>query len=146
LYAALTISQTDPEAILAVFPADHYITNHGEFERTLHLAFRAAETQARLVTVGVRPVFPATGYGYIRYQEPLVELDGGVVYTVDEFVEKPDLPTARTYLNSQHHVWNTGILVGQVAVILDTFHRYLPRLYRLMAPSSAPLSPPLNPL
>ncbi len=134
LYAALTVDQTDPEAILAVFPADHYITDQVQFVTTLELAFRAADSSPRLVTIGIRPVFAATGYGYIRYQETPVYSEGGLVYAVEEFVEKPNLPTATGYLSSHHHLWNSGILMGKVSVIIENFRRYLPRLYRLMSP------------
>ncbi len=134
LYAALTVAQTDPEAFIAVFPADHYITDQVQFRRTLERAFMAAETSARLITIGIRPVFAATGYGYMRYQETPVASDGGLVYAVEEFVEKPNLPTATAYLAGHHHLWNSGIIIGKVSVIIENFRRYLPRLYRLMLP------------
>ncbi len=134
LYAALTVGQTHPEAILAIFPADHYITDQGRFETTLELACKAADTAPRLVTIGIRPVFAATGYGYIRYQEKPVLSEEGLVYAVEEFVEKPNLATAQAYLSGHQHLWNSGILIGKVSVVIENFRRYLPRLYRLMSP------------
>jgi mannose-1-phosphate guanylyltransferase len=134
LYAALTVQKTDPDAILAVFPADHYITDTVQFRAALELACQAATTSPRLVTIGIRPVFAATGYGYMRYQEDPIQSEGGLVYAVEEFVEKPDLPTATAYLASHHYLWNSGILIGNASVMVENFHRYLPRLYRLMSP------------
>ncbi len=134
LYAALTVGQTDPEAILAIFPSDHYITDQVHFKTTLELACKAADTSPGLVTIGIRPVFAATGYGYIRYQETPVRSEEGLVYAVEEFVEKPNLPRATAYLSSHHYLWNSGILIGKVSVVIESFRRYLPRLYRLMLP------------
>lgn len=141
LYAALTIGQTDPAATLAVFPADHYIPDQARFQTALERAFKAADALQRLVTIGIRPVFAATGYGYMRYQEDPVPGEGALVYAVEEFVEKPDLDTATTYLASPQYLWNSGILVGNVSVIIENFRRYLPRLYRAMAPLGQFLGP-----
>ena len=127
IYAAMTLKKLYGDAIMAVLPADHHIGNIKEYERVLNLAMDTAEKTDRIVTVGLKPTFPSTGYGYINYSEKASE--GSEVYDLLRFVEKPDLPTATEYVNSGRYLWNSGMFIWKVSVILDYFKKLLPEMY-----------------
>jgi mannose-1-phosphate guanylyltransferase len=114
--------------LAAFLPADHSISPHAAFQTTLETAFRAAET-GRIVTVGVRPTAPATGFGYLRVGAPLDDAPGA--YAVDEFVEKPSLDDAIAYAESEAYFWNAGIFVWDLDVLFAEFKQYLPHLAAL---------------
>ncbi len=124
--AAVELLERDPEAIAAILPADHWISDARRFARTLQKAIAvAAETDA-LVTLGIRPVYPETGYGYI------VKARGGrgaPTRRVRGFVEKPPAPEARKLIASGA-LWNSGIFVARVASFLAAFRRYAPHVAR----------------
>ncbi|HBF38490.1 MAG TPA: mannose-1-phosphate guanylyltransferase, partial [Firmicutes bacterium] len=102
------------------------------FRDILRKTCEAAITTAKLITIGIKPTFAATGYGYIKFiQDSNSNLPGGV-YPVSEFVEKPAFEKAQKYLASGNYLWNSGMFVWQVSVILENFQRYLPRLYKRM--------------
>ncbi len=130
--AALHIQQHDPEAVLVILPADHWIKRREAFLALLARAAQAAEKGA-LVTLGIVPDHPATGYGYIRRGDVLAGENGPVdaensIYKVDAFVEKPDVVTAQSYLDSGAYYWNAGIFLWKAAVILEEIAAYLPAL------------------
>ncbi len=127
IYAAMTLKKLYGDAIMAVLPADHHIGNIKEYERVLNLAMDTAEKTDRIVTVGLKPTFPSTGYGYINYSEKASE--GEEVYDLLRFVEKPDLATATEYVNSGRYLWNSGMFIWKVSVILDYFKKLLPEMY-----------------
>lgn len=134
LYAALWLAQENPDAIMGVFPADHRVTDAAAFERVIRRAIEVAETTDRLVTVGITPTFPSTGYGYIQQGQPLEGSNGHApsdlpAYTVTRFTEKPDAATAQAFLRSGHYTWNSGMFIWRVQVILDAFRQYQPDLY-----------------
>lgn len=104
--AALLALHTDPDAVLLVLPADHVVKNTGAFSAAVSGALPLAES-GRLVTFGVVPTCPETGYGYIRRGDAL----GDDLYTLDKFVEKPDEATARGYLDSGDYLWNSGMFL-----------------------------------
>ncbi|MFN7133210.1 MAG: mannose-1-phosphate guanylyltransferase [Myxococcales bacterium] len=122
--AAAVIAKKDPEAILAVLPADHHVADPAGFRAALARAAEIAATGA-LVTIGIRPAHPETGFGYIQ-QGP--ELSGGAlpVYAVQRFVEKPDLATAKGYLADGRYLWNAGIFVFKASRILGELAAHLP--------------------
>ncbi len=128
-WVAATIVRHDPEAIMAAFPADHVITKVAVFTQALHLAYELAE-QGYLVTLGIKPTAPETGYGYIRFATPLSEGYGHQAYQAERFVEKPNLATARSYLQDGHYVWNSGMFVWRVERILRELYTHLPQLAR----------------
>ncbi len=134
LYAALRIArdQPDSDAIMGVFPADHRITDPEAFERVVRRAIEVAETTGKLVTIGITPAFPATGYGYIQ-QGP--ELLGGELptYAVNRFTEKPDEQTARGFLEQGGFSWNSGMFIWKVQAILQAFEQHQPELYQALA-------------
>ena len=109
---------------MVVTPSDAYIRDEKEYARLLRVAIQAAKEKNALVTVGITPTFPATGYGYI-----CCEQDVGPVKKVKRFVEKPDLETAKAYLASGDYVWNSGVFVWKASVILEKFRTLLPDIY-----------------
>ena len=128
-WAAGTIARRDPQAIMAVLTADHVITKVDVFNQALRLAARLAE-QGYLVTLGIKPTAPETGYGYIRYAAPLTEGFEHQAYYGERFVEKPDAATALAYLQDGHYVWNSGMFIWKVETILAEIHMHLPELAR----------------
>lgn len=128
-WAAATIARQDPQAIMAVLTADHMITKMNVFNSALQLATTLAE-QDYLVTLGIQPMTPETGYGYIRYAAPLAEGYDHSAFLGERFVEKPDVAIARGYLQDGHYVWNSGMFIWKVERILAELHEYLPELAR----------------
>jgi len=113
---------------IAFLPADHYISDKKAFLDSLTLAGKIAESGG-IVTLGIVPSRPETGYGYIRREEDPIILDGKEVYKVKEFVEKPDLETAKRYIETGKYYWNAGIFVAKAETILNETRKYLPDLY-----------------
>lgn len=113
--AALKAQEIDPEAIMAVFPADHVISDSDAFETALKTAVAAAEQESVLVTFGIVPTHAETGYGYIESSD---SDDNEAVCPVKQFVEKPDLATAECYLASGNYYWNSGMFVFKAAAFL----------------------------
>lgn len=126
-WVAATIAREDPQAIMAAFPADHVITKINAFHSSLQLGYELAE-QGYLVTWGIKPSAPETGYGYIRFAEPLQEGHGHQAYRAERFVEKPNLATAKSYLEDGHYVWNSGMFIWKVETILQELHSSLPEM------------------
>ncbi|MBI3158783.1 MAG: mannose-1-phosphate guanylyltransferase [Chloroflexi bacterium] len=127
--AALTLQQRDPQAVMAMLTADHYIENIPVFLQTLRAAQAAAE-EGHLVTLGIAPTYPATGFGYIEQGASLGERAGLEVFEARSFKEKPDLETARKFLADNDHAWNSGMFIWKVERVLGEFERQMPDLYR----------------
>jgi mannose-1-phosphate guanylyltransferase len=124
-FGAAVIGQSDPDAVIAVFTADHIIEPLDKFREIVAHGFRLAERQANtLVTFGITPTAAATAYGYLQL--------GGLIdesaRVVEQFKEKPDLATARTYLDAgaDHYLWNSGMFVWRAKTLLDCIRRYAP--------------------
>jgi mannose-1-phosphate guanylyltransferase len=125
--AAVALKNYDPEAVMAVLTADHIITNDEKYSHLLTAAYNSAE-DGYLVTLGITPTFPATGYGYIQ-QGDFVGMHNDLnVYNVLRFKEKPSEIKAQEMLDSGGHTWNSGMFVWQVDQILDEFSRQMPGL------------------
>lgn len=124
--AAALIARSDPDAVMGSFAADHLVAAPAVFADVIRIAIDAA-TDGYLVTVGITPTEPATGYGYIRHGAPL-RASGALV--VEEFKEKPTAEVARAYLDSGRYVWNAGMFVWQVSRLLDELAEQLPDLHR----------------
>lgn len=139
LYAALVIEKQHGPSLMIVLPSDHHITDEPQFRTTLEHACALATQSDRIVTIGIKPTFPATGYGYISYRGEPTLTEPCPVYDVVEFVEKPDFASAQTYVASGHHLWNSGMFVWKTSVIIESFKRYLPRVYKTMLPISESL-------
>jgi mannose-1-phosphate guanylyltransferase len=129
---ALELQRSNPQAVMAVVTADHYIGDEDLFRRLLAAAADAAD-QGHLVTLGVQPVEPATGYGYLHQGHELGRAGGFPMYRVESFREKPDAKTAQSYLASGEYVWNSGMFVWRVDRILDEIDRHMPGLSGALA-------------
>jgi len=116
------------DAVFAMLPADHYVADVDGFLKTLMIAKDVA-AQGHLVTIGIRPRYPETGYGYIEVGESLDEFEYSGVHRVSRFVEKPDHQTAAQYVESGDYMWNGGIFVWRVGTLLDALHRHLPDVH-----------------
>ncbi|GCE46667.1 mannose-1-phosphate guanylyltransferase [Thermosporothrix hazakensis] len=124
-WAAAVLARQDPDAVLAIFSADHVIANVETFRQSLQLAYEWA-LQGSLVTIGITPTKPETGYGYIRFAEKLGEGHGHTTCRAERFVEKPDLETAKSYLADGHYVWNAGIFIWKASTFMAEMHEHLP--------------------
>jgi len=124
--AATYLQKIDPDAVMAVLTADHVIENVPYFQELLAEA-KTAATEGILVTLGIEPTFPATGYGYIEAGEKISGLLNG--FRVKRFKEKPDPETAKKYLKSDSFYWNSGMFIWSVAAILDEFSKQMPELH-----------------
>jgi mannose-1-phosphate guanylyltransferase len=129
--AAVEISRVDPKGILIVLPSDHIVRPATVFRRQLRSACRIARSGA-LVTIGIAPTRPETGYGYIhtgaKVADALCAAAGVDVFEVMDFVEKPDRPTAEEYLQAGCYAWNSGMFVFSVKSILKAIAAFLPKL------------------
>ncbi len=132
LATALVRTRGGENATLALLPADAFIADAKGFGRQLAAAFpRAAETGA-IVTIGIRPDHPATGFGYLELGEELASGSGGVVREVSRFVEKPDAATAKRYVESDRFAWNAGMFFWRVGTFLAEADRNAPELSRFV--------------
>ena len=129
--AASIISQQDPEAVLAVFPADHLILKEGRFRNFVKAAFRAAE-DAGVVVLGIQPRWAETGYGYIEFPKNLTPGDNSVLQ-VTSFREKPDAKTAKRFIERGNFFWNAGMFFWRASVVLDLIREFQPDTERLIA-------------
>lgn len=127
--AAVLLEAKDPHSVMVVLPSDHVVKEQERFLRILKLAIEIAAKEDCLVTLGIIPDYPATGYGYIRRGELFAKNNGLEIYRVQSFTEKPDYRTARRFLEEGDYYWNSGMFVWRVDVILGEISRCLPKLY-----------------
>jgi mannose-1-phosphate guanylyltransferase len=130
--ATLLVEREDPDATFAILPADAVIHDDAGFRATLEASFLAAENKPMIITVGIKPSHPATGYGYIRQGEALDRFANQSLIAVSQFVEKPDLETARQYLADGSYCWNAGMFIWQVATIKRALQAHTPSLWQSM--------------
>lgn len=123
-FATYHINSFNPEANIVVAPSDHLILKEDEFLSIIQKAYAFVEKHNTLLTLGIRPSRPETGYGYIQMGED--ELDG--VTKVKVFTEKPNLELAKVFYESGEFLWNSGIFIWNNKTILDAFHQYLPEI------------------
>ena len=130
LLAALKIYKANPDGVMIVAPSDHWIENEKAFLTDLNTAFEAcaedASEEKLLVTLGIEPTFPHTGYGYIQYNASSAAVKG-----VKAFKEKPDYATAKQFLAEGNYSWNAGIFIWSARAIIEAFEKYLPEMYAL---------------
>ena len=124
--AALHVAARDPQGLLVVLPSDHHVADPAAFRRTLQEAAQVAKA-GHLVTLGIQPHHPETGYGYIQVGEPLGQGKGK---RVKAFREKPDLATAQGYLASGDYLWNGGIFVFRADAILQALAQHMPEMHK----------------
>jgi mannose-1-phosphate guanylyltransferase len=126
--AAIQLKRKDPEAVMACLPADHNITQPEKFRQALLVAEQVAQ-QGHLVTLGIKPDNPHTGYGYIEVGERLMDIGEHTVYRVQRFTEKPDELMAKRFVEGGRHFWNSGMFIWKASVILDEIEKQLPHLH-----------------
>ncbi|MBN2411559.1 mannose-1-phosphate guanylyltransferase [candidate division KSB1 bacterium] len=127
--SALHIQQKNPDTIMVVSPADHLITDNEKFIKVIQNGIRMVrQNPGYLVTIGIEPTYPSTGYGYIQKGEPL-ETFNGKSYRVRTFAEKPDRDIAQKFYHSKEFYWNSGIFIWHVDTILQHFQQLLPEIY-----------------
>lgn len=127
-YAAMEIMKKYEDGVMCIFAADHHIKDEETYTKVMKEAVRTAVEQDALVTIGIRPTYAATGYGYIRN----AEVCGKAYRKVEEFVEKPDRQTAESYLESGEYAWNSGMFVWKASTILKYFEKLLPDVYECL--------------
>lgn len=120
-YAALRIQAMNPDATFAVLPSDHVIVREQEYVRIMNVAFEEATSKAVLMTLGIEPIRPDTGYGYIQYDKSQAS---EAICKVLSFREKPDLHTAQAYISTGQYLWNAGMFVWSVSSVLAAFKLY----------------------
>jgi len=140
--AAIQIRRKDPRGVMIVLSADHYIGNHRGFLKTLRAAVDFSRKQDYLVTLGVVPTGPETGYGYIEKGRLLAKTRGLSVLQAKSFREKPALPKARAYLRTGKYLWNSGMFVWRADVFWEAVQRHLPGLYAEMRGLATTLGTP----
>ncbi|HUJ68197.1 MAG TPA: mannose-1-phosphate guanylyltransferase, partial [Syntrophorhabdales bacterium] len=130
--AATLLHRRDPEGVMIVLPADHYIPDTAAFIKTVSRTVEWAMRGDFLVTVGINPTRPDVGYGYIKAGESVTDADPSTC-KVDRFVEKPDLEKALQYLSEGIYYWNAGLFVWRTRALLDGLKRHMGELYRGLA-------------
>lgn len=127
--AALHIKRKSPHGVMAVLPADHLITGASRFRRLLSTACKIADSGDYLVTIGIKPTSPETGYGYIERGSLHAKVKGTDVFAVKSVREKPALKQAKAFLKKGGFCWNSGMFVWRVDTILEAIERWLPRIH-----------------
>jgi mannose-1-phosphate guanylyltransferase len=138
---AVHLRRRDPQAVMVVLTADHFIRDVERFRRVLTAAAQVAE-KGHLVTLGITPSFPSTGFGYIQQGEQLYEVDGFAVFRALRFTEKPSPETAFQMVESGLYTWNSGMFIWRVDRIMEEFARQMPDLYDVLMQIDAVLGTP----
>ena len=129
LLAAMKIHKENPDGVMIVAPSDHWIEDETSFSKDVGYCFEACLSRDLLVTLGIHPTFPNTGYGYIESGKD----DGALLKSVLQFREKPDYETARQFLAEGNFFWNAGIFIWSVESIIKAFETYMPELFALFS-------------
>ena len=127
-YVAWRIKSQDAKANLVVAPSDHIVLNPEEFRRVVTGALKFTENSDAIVTLGMKPTRPETGYGYIQADMSSASLRNKQIYRVDSFKEKPDLKTAMQYIKHSEYYWNSGIFIWNVNTIVNSLRMYAPEI------------------
>lgn len=138
--AAELLYKKDPDAVMVVLPADHHITEPEKFVKILNSAVAKAESAEHLVTIGITPSRPETGFGYIHGDTSVSEdFEGNTVNSVIEFVEKPNQQKAEEYLATGEFFWNSGMFVWKASTVLNEIEAHLPDMHQLVKQTSEEL-------
>lgn len=127
LYAALKIQKENPDAVMIVAPSDHWIEDEGTFAKNVQQAFDFCESTDALMTLGIQPTFPNTGYGYVEYDKTT----STAIKPVKQFREKPDYDTAKSFIQQGNFLWNAGIFMWSAKSVVEAFQKNQPELYEL---------------
>ncbi len=131
LLAALKIYKKNKDAVMIMAPSDHWIEDEAAFAEDVALAFDACRTGDKILTLGIKPTFPNTGFGYIQYEE-----SEDKIKAVRNFTEKPSFEVARNFIAQGNYDWNAGIFIWNVSFILNSFRRNLPEMFQLFSEGS----------
>ena len=127
LYASLKIQKQNPNAVMVVAPSDHWIEDEDEFAQNLKQCFDFCQKEDALMTLGIQPTFPNTGFGYIEFDKS----DANPIKKVNQFREKPDYETAKSFLEAGNFLWNGGIFIWSVQSITNAFSKFQPQMTAL---------------
>tara|TARA_R110002110_G_scaffold223282_4_gene437185 strand:- start:580 stop:1662 length:1083 start_codon:yes stop_codon:yes gene_type:complete len=127
LYASLKIQKENPDAVMIVAPSDHWIEDEKTFSKNVQQAFDFCAKNNTLMTLGIQPTFPNTGYGYIEYDKSSAK----AIKSVNQFREKPDYKTAKEFIAQGNFLWNAGIFMWSVKSVVEAFQNNQPELYDL---------------
>ena len=129
LLSALKIQKIDPNAMMIVAPSDHWIEDEISFLKDVEIGFKACATTSKLLTLGIKPTFPNTGFGYIEYNKEEIE----TIKKVNQFREKPNYESAKQFLADGNFLWNAGIFIWSAESIVNSFKENLPKMYKLFS-------------
>jgi len=127
LYASLKIQKENPDAVMIVAPSDHWIEDESKFTENVQQAFEFCEKNDALMTLGIQPTFPNTGYGYIEYDKSATN----AIKQVRQFREKPDYDTAKSFISQGNFLWNAGIFMWSATSVIKAFQFHQPELFQL---------------
>lgn len=127
LYASLKIKKQNPNALMVVAPSDHWIEDEAAFAHDLQQCFDFCEKEKALMTLGIQPTFPNTGFGYIEFDK----VDANPIKKVNQFREKPDYETAKSFLEAGNFLWNGGIFIWSAQSITEAFEKFQPQMNAL---------------
>jgi len=127
LYAALKIQKENKDAVMIVAPSDHWIEDEQTFTNNVQQAFNFCATNNALMTLGIQPTFPNTGYGYIEFDKASTN----AIKPVHQFREKPDYETAKSFIKQGNFLWNAGIFMWSVKSVVEAFENNQPELFKL---------------
>ena len=130
-YVSWRIKSQDPKANVVVTPSDHIVTNVDEFRRVVKQCLDFTEDSDAIVTLGMKPTRPETGYGYIQADLSMSSMRNKEIYRVDSFKEKPNLETATEYIKDKSYFWNAGIFIWNVSTIVNAFRVFQPVLSKI---------------
>jgi mannose-1-phosphate guanylyltransferase len=138
LLSALKIQKENPNAIMLVAPSDHWIEDEASFLNDVETCFEACKADDKLLTLGINPTFPNTGYGYIEFDKS----DSRIIKKVNQFRAKPDYETAKQFISKGNFLWNAGIFMWSVKSIIASFKKNLPEMYQLFSEGIEVLNTP----
>ena len=136
LLSALKIYKENPNALMLVAPSDHWIEDEASFLHDVETCFKACEEDDKLMTLGIHPTFPNTGYGYIESDKNASE----TIKKVNQFREKPDYETAKQFIEDGNFLWNAGIFIWSVKSIIASFKKNLPKMFQLFSEGNEKLN------
>jgi len=131
------------ETVIGFFPADHWIADQSAFEKILTAASQQAREFPSIVTLGITPTYPSTGYGYIQ-QGQQINTSSVPVYKVSRFTEKPERPTAESFLASGDYSWNSGMFIFRASVVISELEKYVPEIIKPLQAQGVSIYPQLE--
>ena len=128
----ILINHYHPNAVIGIFPSDHYIEKEDKFLKIVQSAEKLVSRENKTVILGIKPTYPAIEYGYINISKELKSISGHKVYQVNRFVEKPDTKTAQKYIKTGKYFWNAGMFFYPAKKMIQAFKKYMPESYKYL--------------